>query len=440
MAINNLPAAQQKIVQSGFLERFFEDALFPHLHYRRLYEAHPTTNHLGTTFTVTKKGLLPLQYDPLATVTNSDLTSGVTLDQNTYEQYSFTIDQYARGVQTNLLTSSVSIGNLYKEASEDLGRQAGRSLDAISRNKLFQAYNGGRTFVDTAVGAASTSIPVANLNGFDFVYVNGVRQETSIANPHPITIDGSAASVTAVTSDGNTTRINKQALDDGVLTVAVAQTAAEGDLVLSDYAPFSIRPNGKTSTYTMTASDTLTYSDLVDASVYLQQLAVPAHDDGFYHAILDPTQVGQLMKDPAVQRVFNADGANSLEFQRGLVAVAGGVKIFQSQATPNGDTQTGSGTLPIRRGIVTGRELGYEAQYEDIAKWLSSNQLSATGAVVFSPKAHVAMILRDPLDALQQVITQTWSFIGDWVVATDTLSDIGDSAAYYKRAVVLESA
>lgn len=439
MAINNLPAAQQKIVQSGFLERFFEDALFPHLHYRRLYEAHPTTNHMGVSFTMSKKGLLPIQYDPLSTVNNSDLTSGVPLYQNQYEQYSFTIDQTAAGVQTNLLTSSVSIGNLYKEASEDLGRQAGRSLDAISRNKLFQAYNGGRTFLDTAA-AATTTIAVANINGFDFVYVNGVRQETSLANPHPITVDGNAVNVVGFASDGNTSRINTQALDDGTLTTDANVTGAVGDLVLSDYAPFSIRPNGKTNTYEMTASDVLTYADLVDASVHMQQLSVPAHDDGFYHAILDPTQAGQLLKDPAVQRVFNADGANSLEFQRGLVAIAGGVKIFQSQATPYGNSTIATGTLPIRRGIVTGKELGYEAQYQDMAKWLSANSLSATGAVVFSPKAHVAMILRNPLDALQQVITQTWSFIGDWVVATDVLSDIGGSTAYYKRAVVLESA
>lgn len=439
MTINNLPAAVQQIVQDGWLLRFFNDALFPALLYRRLYEGFETPLHLGQTFTFTKKGLLPPVQDALTPASNTDFTSGLTPQQVGYEQYAVTMSQYAGTVPTNMLSSSISIVDLYKSAAQDLGLQAGQSLDIQARRRLSQAYRGGRTYL-TAAATASTSIAVNDVNGFDFVYVNGVRTATSVTNPHPVTVDESGTpavrNVTAVTPGSlNTDQDNIP----GTLTLSAAVTSVIGDAVISDYAPFSIRPGGGSTSYDLTGSDIMTYNTLVSATSKLRSMAIPTHDDGFYHAILHPEQVAELFRDTAFQRIYDTH-ADSEEFQRGMVGVAGGVKIFESQLTPSGANPGISGSVEVKRAFVTGKELGYEAQYAAIARWLDSTGASATGSVVYSPQAKVAMILRTPLDVLQQVLFNSWSFIGDWVMATDTLSTIGNSSAYYKRAVLVETA
>ena len=47
----------------------------------------------------------------------------------------------------------------------------------------------------------------------------------------------------------------------------------------------------------------------------------------------------------------------------------------------------------------------------------------------------VQLIIRSPLNRLQDVVSTAWKFIGDWPVRTDATS--GD-AAYFKRALVIE--
>lgn len=434
MSINNLPSNIQHIVQNGFLLRFFNDALAPQNVYRGEFEALQTPNRMGESFTFTKKGLLTPVRTPMTPVTNSDLTSGLTTERVGYEQYSVTMNQYGKPTDVNLISSEIAIEDMYRSAFEDLGQNAGRSLDQLARKTLFVAYNGGRTFA-TAASVTSTSLLVKNKNGFDYVMVNGVRQATSVSNPHPIKWSAAltAASVTAVAVGTENTA---EETTTGTLTLAVAISAAQYDAVISDYAPFSIRPNGKTSAHTVTGSDILVFQNLVDATNRLRGMGVEPHKDGFYHAILDPVQVGQLFADASFNQVFRGL-PDAAEIQRATIGIAGGVKIMTSNEAPNG---ANVGGVTVRRGIITGKGLGYEARSVSNGRWLESNNLSGNGHVMFSPEAHVSMILRLPLDVLQQVVTLSWSFIGDWVCATDSLTTFGGSSAYLKRAVVLETA
>ena len=54
-----------------------------------------------------------------------------------------------------------------------------------------------------------------------------------------------------------------------------------------------------------------------------------------------------------------------------------------------------------------------------------------------APGVQVARIVRPPQDRLQQTLSTSWSWVGDYGVPSD--STTGD-AALYKRAVVLEHA
>jgi hypothetical protein len=55
----------------------------------------------------------------------------------------------------------------------------------------------------------------------------------------------------------------------------------------------------------------------------------------------------------------------------------------------------------------------------------------------------IAHVTREPLDALKQVVTQTWSYIGGFVVPTDTTTTAATiptaNSAAQKRAILLES-
>ena len=52
-------------------------------------------------------------------------------------------------------------------------------------------------------------------------------------------------------------------------------------------------------------------------------------------------------------------------------------------------------------------------------------------------------VCREPIDALKQVVTQSWSYIGGFVVPTDVTANPNTiptaSNAAYKRAVIVES-
>lgn len=436
--ISNLPAAIQQILQPGFLIRFMEQALYTQLAYRDAYIPFETPVHLGQSFTFTRKGLLPVVQSALTRPTNSDLTSGLTPQVSGKEQYTVVMSEYAQPVETNMLSSAGSIVDLYRENAEDLGLNAGQSLDIQARRRLFLAYNGGRTYVTAAAGPVTT-VTVRNVAGFDFIYTNGVQLTTSVSNPHPVTITQSGTpatrNITAVTPGSlNTTEDTVP----GTVTLDASVTVILGDSMISSFAPDSIRPNNRTTAFNLTSTDVMTLQHLMEASGRLRAKAIPKHDDGYYHAVLDSMQVVQLWNDPAFQRMYQSL-PESEEFRQGMVGVAGGIKIFESQQTPSGNN-VATTPLKVNRAIVTGKEVGFEARYAGISKWLAMSGLSATGTIMFSPDTHVALIVRTPLDTLQQVITNTWSFIGDWVATTDSLTNFGGSSAYYKRGVVIETA
>lgn len=436
MTINNLPAAIQQIVQDGWLLRFFDEALYPALMYRGIFEAMEVPQHLGQTYTFTKKGLLPVVQTAMTPPANTDNTSGLTPVTNSYEQYSVVLNQYAQPVQTNMVSSGISIVDLYKENVEDLGYSAGRSLDTQARRALFQAYAGGRTYL--TAGSSTTSIAVKDVNGFDFVYVNGLRVTTSVSNPHPVTLTENGTpdtrNVTGVTPGALNTDTDRI---PGTLTLDVAVTGAiVGDYVISDYAPVSLRPNGKTTSFNLAANDTLTMSLLNSATKNLMALGVPPHDDTFYHAYLTPDQIQQLQDDGAIQKIYETH-PDSEEFQRGAVAIVANCKIFMTNAAPNDTNEAG---VSVQRGMVTGKKLGFEVRSSLIAEWLNASGISANGHIEFSPTHHIAMVLLKPQDYLQQVVTNTWSFIGNWVAATDVYGGVGASTRYYRRAVMVETA
>lgn len=436
MTISNLPTELQKMVQAGWIMRLLDDALYPTLRFRGLFEGMEVPQHLGQTYTFSKKGLLPVVRSPLTPATTGSITSGLTPQVFNTEQYSVEINQYAQATATNLLSSGVMSVSLVEQNVRALGFNAGQSLDQNSRATLFQAYAGGRTYL-TAAATASTTITVKDISGFDFLYVNGVKVSSSVSNPHAVTVDesGTPASrnVTGFTAGSLVPGSDKI---PGTLTLNAAVTSVIGDSVISSYAPASLRPNSRTTSYDIVAGDLFDANLLNQASATLMSLGVQPFDNGYYKAILDPFQL-QRVYDTALNTGLRLT-PDDPEFMRGAVGIMNGVMLYQSNQTPN---ETNEGGVLVHRGIVVGKEPGYEVRSSLIADWLDrSRGINAHGYVEFSPNNYVAMIMRNPIDTLQQEVTDSWSFIGNWVAATDVYGGVGNSTANYRRGLMLESA
>src|SRR4030088_464395 len=91
MGIQNFPVSLQPIIQQGFLEREFSQALRSRLGYRACADRVDIAVGIGETLTKTRAGLKPTVTTPLAPVTNTNLDNGLTSTSWGVEQYTITI-------------------------------------------------------------------------------------------------------------------------------------------------------------------------------------------------------------------------------------------------------------------------------------------------------------------------------------------------------------
>lgn len=209
MALNSLPTQIQSVIQTGFLERRFNQALRAKLGFRAIADREPFMAGIGETITKTRTGLLAAVTSPMAPAATSDITSGLTLQNLTVEQYTLGVAQYAGTMQLNVATARVAIDDLYLENAYTLGEQAGRSVDTLAQRALFDQYMGGNTRVTTTLGAAGTTIHVDDVRGFFMTLSSqGVPVPVSSTNPLSVQVNGDVYSLTSVVADGTAPALN----------------------------------------------------------------------------------------------------------------------------------------------------------------------------------------------------------------------------------------
>ena len=210
MGIQNFPLALQSIIQQGFLEREFGQALKSRLGYRACADRVQIAVGIGETVTKTRVGLKPSVTTPLQPSFNTNLDNGLTPMGWGVEQYTITINHYAATTDLNMVTSRVGIASQFLQNAYANGEQAARSLDELARNALFSSYFGGNTRVRTTLGSAGTTVAVDDIRGFQNAFIYGAQQAVSASNPLTVTIGtnaytlvGAAADVTNVSTAPN---------------------------------------------------------------------------------------------------------------------------------------------------------------------------------------------------------------------------------------------
>jgi hypothetical protein len=450
MSFNNLPAAIQSVIQTGFLERTFGDSLRAKLGFRAVADREMFGAGIGESITKTRTGLLPAVTDPMAAASNTDITSGLTPQNYSVEQYILSVNQYAANMMLNVATSRVAIADLYLQNAAKLAEQASRSIDTLAQKALFNAYMGGNTRVKTTLGAPATTVAVDDIRGFQkTLNSSGQPVDVSVSNTVTVTVNGTGYTLTGATADGSNVSTAPGGIS-GTLTfsgnVSVANATA-GNSVISGVAPSILRPS--TSSGLVMADNTslisaandinagrLTLDMILAGKAQLEANSVPKLEDGYYNCYADPIHLTGLYKDSSFLSFFRGKN-DSEEYRRGVIADTLGVRIIETNQNP---VQALAGVGTVRRAVVCGAGALVEGVFTRTA-YEAANAVDDSNMTTFVDD--VAMVTREPLDALKQVVTQSWSYIGGFVAPTDTTANSTvlptASNAAYKRAVVLES-
>lgn len=437
MGIQNFPAALQPIIQQGFLEREFETALKSRLGYRLVADREEFAVGIGETLTKTRAGLKPSITTPLAASTNTNLDNGLTPGNWGVEQYTISLNFYAATQDLNMVTSRVGIASQFLANAAINGEQAARSLDELARNALFAPYFGGNTRVTATLSSAGSSVEVDDVRGFQTVFVNGVQQAVSSLYPLAATVGADVYTVIGVTPDP----VNASAAPNGVSgqllfsgSVSVSDGTA-GNPVKAATGSSIVRPAQRSTTAGLQATDMLTMSNLLDAVALLRRNAVPLVD-GLYNCYLDPVSARQLFSDADFKQLFQGSSSANPVFRQGMVSDFLGLRFITTTEAyvQNHPSITG---LYVRRPIVCGQGALIEGDFAG----MTADDVAPKDSLV-NVIDGVAMVTREPIDRLQQIIAQSWYWIGGFCAPSDTTTTATTvptaTNANYKRAVLIE--
>ncbi len=440
MGIQNFPLALQPIIQQGFLEREFEQALASRLGYRMIADREQFAIGIGETLTRTRAGLKPSVTTPLAPSTNTNLDNGLTPGSWGVEQYTISINHYASTMDLNMVTSRVGIASQFLQNAYSNGEQAARSLDELARNALFAPYFGGNTRVRTSLGAAGPALAVDDVRGFQSAFVNGIITPVGTSGAAlTVTVGANAYTCIATTVDGINASTTPGGLS-GVLTFSGNVSMADGtagNTVQGANASVIKRPNARTNTSQILATDTLTMATLLDAVASLRVNAVP-EIDGVFNCYLDPISARQLFADNDFRQLFQGATSANQVFKSGMINDFLGLRFMPTteayvQAHPS------IAGLNVRRPIICGKGALVEGDFAGMA----ATDVAPKDAIVNIVDG-IAMVTREPLDRLQQIIAQSWYWIGGFCCPSDTTTNATTvptaTNASYKRAVMIEHA
>lgn len=460
VALAGVPAQITNLLQDRTLERVFHDALYPRLLYRA--EAIPElwVANLGERMVFTRAGLIPVSTKPL--VPGQDPTP------KTYasEQWEAEARQHGDTIDTHMPSSYVMLASLFLRNAQTLGLNAARTLARLTRNPLYAAYLSGESMVRVAAAPGVFVLSVSSINGFTQQLQNGRLQPVSPLNPLPVSFSTAGEpdnTVVGVVPDNP-----NEPLGGGLITLGAATTGAIAARagVFSATRARRLRVGGGATVDAITSADIITLNDIIAAVARLRGQNVPPHADGMYHVHLTPNAEAQLFQDNHWQRLHqsmpdsaayrdlaigqavgcyfyrNTENPDLSNCQDGFQADPGGGGGAQLALELGAELTTEAG-FPIGRAIVTAGGALYE-KYLDESKYITEagvtgkiGEFSIVNGGVAVMAKRIRYILRSPQDRLQQVVSQTWSWSGDFPVPSDQLS--GDTARF-KRAIVIEHA
>lgn len=467
--------------QKGFLERKIRESLLPTMVFRPRV-VNPLDwfeGRIGETKTFTRRALIGPNITPLNPANNTGLDNGMTADTRAFEQWTATLSEWPGFLPTNILGSEAFLGDLYLDNIAAITQKAGSSLDMVCAGRIFNAYDSGDTFANTA-SSAQTTVKVDNVNGFQTTYDktdNGYGAPVNVSGTFklPVAIISKTtgnitalANVTAVAVDGsNVSYMQNGGIafgNSGTLTLDASVTCAIGDRVVaydssggtpvvgSPLNPvlkdgsYVVRPldgssNMITTAYNMTNTSLINPSVMIPYAVsVLKRRGVPKLSNGLYGCAIDSTLLGQFFQDQGFQRATATNWDRGRYFQDGVIAAGWGVEFTEATQVPAYANPTSA--FMLRHGFVFGADVIAEhpfAGHRDAA-----NVVAGVGDVADERWVdRIKIRSLAALDTLGQVIKVAYDYVGDFQAGTDKSSNplVIQTSDYgrFKRGVLLQA-
>lgn len=445
MPISNFPTALQAAIQQNFLEREFREGLRSNTVYRSVADPEIFPAAVGETITKTRKGLKAPVTTPLNPSSNTNLDNGLTPSTWTIEQYTLGVNMFGDTIDLNMVTTRVGIQGQFLHNAFTNAVQAAQSLDRLARQELLDKYMAGWTRVTATLGSPGPTIAVDDIRGFQKIIYNGQLVDVADASGKrlPVKVNGTAHSVIAATADGsNVSSVAALGGISGTLTMSANVTVANGTInnaVISDYAPTVLRPNGRSTTKKLSATDLFTMGLVLDGVTQLRNNNVPTVG-GRFNCYLDNVSARQLFADPDFKQLYQGSNA-AKEFASARVVDLLDVRFLPTtEAVQQALTNEASASINVHRPLLCGSGCLVEGVYEDTAY----SDLVKNPNSLITVVDGVAMVTRPPLDRLGQIIAQSWYAVVGYVCPTDITATSTiiptASSALHKRAVLIEHA
>jgi hypothetical protein len=291
--------------------------------------------------------------------------------------------------------------------------------------------------VRTTLASAAPQVAVDDIRGFQTVFVNGIQTAVGNSSGLTVTVGSDAYTLMGAVADATNVSTAPNGVS-GVLTFSSSVSVADGtagNAVQAATASVIKRPNARSTTAALVATDTLSMSNLLDAVAALRMNAVP-EIDGVFNCYLDPVSARQLFADQDFQRLFQGATSANQVFKKGMINDFLGLRFIPTTEAYVQPHPTLPGAV-IRRPIICGKGALIEGDYAGMA----ADDVAPKDSIVAMVDG-VAMVTREPIDRLQQIIAQSWYWIGGFCAPSDTTTNPTtiptSSNANYKRAVMIE--
>jgi len=438
MAIQNLPPELQSAIQEGSLAREFQQGLASVLSFRMIADREIFPNQVGETITKTRVGLKPPVETPADPRNNANFDNGMTPSSYALEQYTLGINMYCDTIDLNVATSQVAIKSLFLQNAYNNGVQAAQTLDRLARNTLFDAYLGGhtRTIREAKVveGRQGVELAVDDVRGFEQVMVNGCMEPVSEAHPAVVRVGAVSGTLTSVRRDEQNVSTAWRGVSGKLFVTSLANKVPVKTPIVHVNAPDLVRANQRNTTADLLATDKLTLDTILDAQASLRNNIRMIHQP--FKLFLDNQSMRQLFADPQFQIMYTGQ-YRSETLQRGQIVHLAGIDFVP---TTEAWVENVDG-FAIRRPILVAPGALIEGAFAGMQAVMHQDY-AQNGEVHFVNG--VAQVTRGCMDRLQQIIAQSWFWIGGFAVPSDATADkrIIPTAndAYFKRAVVIEHA
>jgi len=159
-----------------------------------------------------------------------------------------------------------------------------------------------------------------------------------------------------------------------------------------------------TASHPVDISGVLTLNAVRDAVDILRKNAIP-DIDGYYNCYLNPTASLQLLSDKEYQDFFNPPFHHIS--RRGMINTFIGIRFIPILSL--------EGEKSIRRTFICGQGALIESVPDDLIKASKINDSDTLIDVIDGS----LMLTREPIDRLQQIITQSWAYMGEFTARPD---------------------